>query len=240
MKVNIVKLDWDSDFFDFNVCRVDGEISSIHDLNTVSSMMDQGLIKLAYYSSINELKVNHAESSLEIKLLDKKTTFVKKTSKDLQSHPAISFYDNDKPSARLVNLAIQSGKFSRFNVDEKISNDKYEEMYEIWITKSVSKEIAEEVLIYRHDDKIAGYLTVGKKNNRADLGMGAVDSKYRGLGIGRVLFENAEKWAYDCGYQDIQIVTQGANIPACTLYEKIGYAVESKKYFYHFWKKDEQ
>lgn len=137
----------------------------------------------------------------------------------------------------MINLAIQSGVFSRFNIDKMIGRDKFEELYRIWIIKSVNREIANEVIVYNHNDDIAGYLTIGEKNNRADLGMGAVDSKYRGKGIGRILFENAEKYAFDQGYEDIQIVTQGDNIPACKLYEKLGYSIESKEYFYHIWRK---
>ena len=67
--------------------------------------------------------------------------------------------------------------------------------------------------------------------------MGAVDSIFRGKGIGRILFENAEKWAFENGYNEIQIVTQGDNKPACSLYESLGYKVDSMEYFYHIWRK---
>ena len=237
MKQQFLKLDWDSDFLNFNVCRINGFLENIEDLKAVDSIMDEKRFKLAYYSSVKELNFGNIES-LEIKLVDKKTTFVKKINNSLTSHPLISLYESDFPSKKLLNLAVQSGIYSRFNVDAKIGKEKFEELYKLWIIKSVKKEIAKDVIVYRHDNDIAGYLTLGEKNNRADLGMGAVDLNYRGMGIGRILFENAEKLAYDYGYKVIQIVTQGDNIPACKLYEKLGYSVESMEYFYHIWKND--
>jgi dTDP-4-amino-4,6-dideoxy-D-galactose acyltransferase len=237
MGVKYQKLVWDSDFFQYNVCRILNDKLSNDDLVEISAIMKENEYKLAYYSSINKLEFE-TNGTLEIKLVDKKTTFVKKTSSELDAHPMIESYKSRIPTAKIINLAIQSGVYSRFNVDENIGNDKYKELYRIWITKSISREIANEVIVYKEkDDDLAGYLTIGEKSNRADLGMGAVDSTFRGKGIGRILFENAEKWAFDNGYNEIQIVTQGDNIPACSLYESLGYNVDSMEYFYHIWRK---
>lgn len=237
MKQHILKLDWDSDFLNFNVCRINGLIENIEDLKAVDSIMDERRFKLAYYSSVKELNFDNIES-LEIKLVDKKTTFVKKINNSLKCHPLISSYESDFPSKKLLDLAIQSGIYSRFNVDTKIGKEKFEELYKLWIIKSVKKEIAKDVIVYKHDIDISGYLTLGEKNNRADIGLVAVDLNYRGMGIGRILLENAEKLAFDYGYKDIQVVTQEDNIPACKLYENLGYSVESMEYFYHIWKTD--
>lgn len=236
MKLTFLKLDWDSDFFHFNICKLIGSIENIEDLKSVEKTMDDYNFKLAYYSSAKELNIDKMES-LEIKLVDKKTTYVKNINSSLLSHPLISSYESVIPSPKLLDLAIQSGIYSRFNVDKNIGKEKFEELYKLWIMRSVKREIAKEVIVYKHNNDIAGYLTIGEKNNRADLGMGAVDSNYRGKGIGRILFENAEKWSYDNGYKEIQIVTQGNNIPACKLYESLGYSVEKVEYFYHIWKK---
>ncbi|HBS86804.1 MAG: hypothetical protein A2W91_12300 [Bacteroidetes bacterium GWF2_38_335] len=236
MKQTLFKLDWDSEFFQYNVCRINGLINSIEDLKAIDLKMKESKFKLAYYSSSDEISFDTIDF-IDIFLVDKKTTFLKPIDSNIKSHPAICSYDSEIPSIKLIKLAFQSGVYSRFNIDKKIGRKKFEELYSIWITKSVKREIAKEVIVYKKNDDIAGYLTIGEKNNRADLGMGAVDPKYRGLNIGKVLFENAEKWAFDNGYKYIQIVTQGDNIPACKLYEKLGYTAITKEYFYHIWKK---
>jgi dTDP-4-amino-4,6-dideoxy-D-galactose acyltransferase len=235
MKQTFLKLDWDSDFFHFNVCNLNSLISNYEDLKAVDTIMDNGKFKLAYYSSVEALNLYSIES-LEIKLVDKKTTYVKKISCSLIAHPLIFSYESIFPSSKLIDLAIQCGIYSRFNVDKNIGKEKFEELYTLWIIKSVKKEIAKEVIVYMHDSDIAGYLTIGEKNNRANVGMVALDSNYRGKGVGRMLFEYAEKWSFDNGYKDIEIVTQGDNIPACKLYESLGYTVERMEYFYHIWK----
>jgi dTDP-4-amino-4,6-dideoxy-D-galactose acyltransferase len=230
-----VNLKWDSEFFQFKVCRFTQLLENIEQLRSVELVMKKGDYKLAYYSSSVELKTTDI-GSLEIKLVDEKTTYTKRTNGHLHYHQAISTYPSITPTDKLFELAIQSGVYSRFNVDENISRQKFEELYRIWITRSVKRENASEVFVYNYNNDIAGYLTVGQKNSRADLGMGAVDLSYRGAGIGRAIFQHAEKWSYDNGFSEIQVVTQGNNLSACRLYESLGYKIEKSEYFYHIWR----
>jgi dTDP-4-amino-4,6-dideoxy-D-galactose acyltransferase len=236
MKMTFQRLDWDSDFFHFNVCRIYGQIRNPGDIKEVHSLMEKNKFRLAYYSSVEELETREFyDPALGIKPVDKKTTYLKKTDRTLKSHPSVFSYEDLMPCPKLLDLALQCGACSRFNVDEKIGTDKFEELYKLWITKSTKRELANEVLVYKQEEDIAGFISIGEKNGRADLILAAVDSDYRGKGIGRILFQDAEKWSYDRGYEYIQIVTQGDNIPACKLYESLGYKVEIMEYFYHIW-----
>lgn len=234
MNCNIRKLDWDSTFFSFNVCRIDSEILNIDDVQAVKLFLNEGDFKLAYYSSTKKLDLGMF-SDLQVKLVDFKTTFIKKINRCLDSHPSIISYNHKVPSQKILDIALQTGIYSRFNVDENIGKGKYEEMYKTWIERSINREIANEVLVYEVDGEVAGYLTVGEDQARANLGIGAVDSKFRRQGIGIKLFESAEKWSGDNGYDIIQAITQGSNMAACRMYEKLGYSIESEKYFYHIW-----
>ena len=213
-----------------------GSIENTEDLKSVEKTMDDYNFKLAYYSSAKELNIDKMES-LEIKLVDKKTTYVKNINSSLLSHPLISSYESVIPSPKLLDLAIQSGIYSRFNVDKRIGKEKFEEMYALWMINSLNRKFAKDVLVFNENNDLAGFVTLGEKNNRADIGIIAVDHIFRGKGIGKKLMTSAEKWSYDNGYKEIQIVTQGNNIPACKLYESLGYSVEKVEYFYHIWKK---
>src|SRR5690606_14128178 len=97
--------------------------------------------------------------------------------------------------------------------------------------------IAHEVLVFLENSVPSGFVTLGEKKDRADIGIIAVDQNHRGKGIGKALMSSAEKWASDKGYNSIQVVTQGDNVPACLLYESCGYKVESVAFFYHIWRK---
>ncbi len=237
MKQQLLKLDWDSDFFHFNVCRIEGPIDNYDDARAIAFMMEAGKFKLGYYASPKELFLAPTDT-LEIKLVDKKTKYVKEVGSTVQYYPSISSYEYDYANGILLGLAIQSGIYSRFNVDKNIGKAKFEELYKLWVIKSVSKQLAKEVFVHRLHNDITGFVTVSEKDNRADFEMVAVDSKYRKKGIGSMLFEHAEKWSYDNGFHHIQVVTQGDNIPACRFYENMGCAIETMQYFYHIWRPD--
>jgi dTDP-4-amino-4,6-dideoxy-D-galactose acyltransferase len=147
-------------------------------------------------------------------------------------------YSENYPNKKLIDLAIESGIYSRFNVDPKIGRKKFEELYTRWIIKSVSKEIADDVLVYKIGGEIAGFVTVGQKNGRADIGIIAVDKSYRGKGIGKTLMKTAENFYFD-KLKLIQVVTQGHNLPAIKLYEGCEFKIEKVEFLYHLWNENE-
>ena len=98
--------------------------------------------------------------------------------------------------------------------------------------------MAKEVFIYQENQIIAGFVTLGEKKSRAEIGIIAVDNNYRGKGIGKSLMFAAENWFAGKKYNEIRVVTQGDNLPACRLYESCGYKTDNVEYFYHLWKKD--
>ena len=226
-------LPWDSNFFKFPVARIKEEVDNLSNIKVFQSLFENN-IRLAYYSS--SLKLEIPKNILyEMKLVDKKITYLK----EIIDHPAndkISCYDRDYPERKLIYLAIESGIYSRFHVDHKIGQTHFEELYTQWIVNSVSKKIADEVLVYKEEKEIAGFVTVGKKDNRADIGIIAVDPSHRGKGIGKALMFSAENF-YAGKLKSIQVITQGDNLAACKLYKSCGYGLEKKEYFYHLWRK---
>ena len=146
MKQQLLKLDWDSDFFHFNVCRIEGPIDNYDDARAIAFMMEAGKFKLGYYASPKELFLAPTDT-LEIKLVDKKTKYVKEVGSTVQYYPSISSYEYDYANGILLGLAIQSGIYSRFNIDSNIGQAKFEELYKLWVTKLVSKELAKEVFV---------------------------------------------------------------------------------------------
>ena len=73
-------LDWDSDFFGYNVCKID--INDIADLNNVLADLENKNFKLAYLNldkALHQTELDQIKNS--IVLVDRKTTFVKKREK---------------------------------------------------------------------------------------------------------------------------------------------------------------
>jgi dTDP-4-amino-4,6-dideoxy-D-galactose acyltransferase len=233
-------LDWDSDFFGFRVAKIIPPRLTRAEIVDVLEQLRSDRITLAYWASDPE----DDESRLAAEtggffLADKKVTYIRDITtldiSNLDCDEAIQEYRETSLNADLVSLALQSGTYSRFRVDSKIPAHKFEQLYELWIEKSVNKTIAESVLIKKLAGKIVGMVTVGVKNNCGDIGLIAVDESARGMKIGERLVHAALKWSVIKGHTTAQVVTQGVNEIACKLYEKCGYHVGKSENVYHVW-----
>lgn len=231
------KLIWDSNFFKLNVYKIKNT-NNVDELIEVLLTLKKIGADLIYYSSTSPLiKFNDISKIYDVTFVDKKITYSKEIEAKSFFNPFITDYKKDYPEEELLNLAVQSGIYSRFNIDKRIGGANYENLYREWIINSVNKKFAKEVLLYYDNETIAGLVTLGEKNSIADIGIIAVKSNYRGKGIGKSLIYASENWFLSNNYKTIQVVTQGNNIPACNLYKSCGYKVVQIEYFYHFWKK---
>ncbi len=128
--------------------------------------------------------------------------------------------------------------YSRFGVDNRIPPDKFEELYRVWIERSVRREIADDVLVVTNGagvESLAGMVTVKVTEGVGNIGLIAVSEEYRGQGIGSLLVQAAHHWMYRRHASEMNVITQRANAPACRLYERTGYSLASVQYYYHFW-----
>lgn len=239
MNCTYEQLDWDSAFFNKKVYKINGALSDNLETLTIIKELQNQQVDLVYYASNIPLTQTFIAypTGYSITLVDKKVTYFKNIVGGYDVPDSIEAYKNDYPDNKLIELAIESGIYSRFNIDPQIGRANFEEMYKTWIVNSVNKKIALEVLVSINQNTIAGFVTLGEKNARADIGIIAVDANFRGKGIGKSLMFAAENWFNNNGYQHMQVVTQGDNAAACKLYESCGYSVDKLEYFYHFWLK---
>jgi dTDP-4-amino-4,6-dideoxy-D-galactose acyltransferase len=234
-------LQWDSDFFGFTVANILSSSLNARQLSNVLSKLKKKDVKLVYWKTChagsNDFKDNIEK--LGGTLVDKKTTFFVELGRvsPISFTPAavVESYHSSMSQSQLRMLAIQSGKYSRFAVDPNIPREKYIELYTIWIERSLKKELADEVLVICDDGIPAGMVTLSKVRDRGKIELVAVDKQFRGRRYGETLIHAANEWFLDMGYKFGQVVTQGANAPACNLYIKCDYKVEKVEPFYHFW-----
>lgn len=216
----MMKLEWDSAFFGLNVYRIDYN-------KEVNITYSNGLTYLFSSESINKL----SNSLQDVKITFKRP--VKFNNKICIEN--IETYNLNYVENELRDLAIQSGHFSRFKKDKKIPLFKYEELYNLWIQNSVSKKIADETFIILINNKIAGFITVKIIKQICKIGLIAVNKKYRGLGFGKKLMSNVEKWALDNYCDTIEVETQLDNNVAYQFYKSIGFKESKREYIYHIW-----
>ena len=234
-----VHLDWDTEFFGFNVACIMQTVSDGDALSQTIQALRNNNYKLAYLRVFaDNSELFDIVKSQGGRLVDEKVTYIKKIDgipnlQKISQYVPFS-YTKINPNADMIELALQSGQYSRFRLDPKFPQHLYIKLYTSWITRSVNKEIAWDVLVVQ-EAKTLGMITLGTKDNRADIGLLVVAEHARGQGIGSALIAEAERCFRKKNYVLSQVVTQKANLDACNFYESCGYEVEKIEKTFHFW-----
>lgn len=231
---SIKRLDWDSKFFGYEVGKV--LISDFEDFDYSKFKKDSINFKLVYVFAQQRLNEYN-----KLKLVDEKVTFHREIPSTVTvntrcDYSITSFIKEIHDINALRQLALESGIYSRFNVDNHFDNNEFKNLYLHWINNSVKGKLALDTIIVVDHNDILGFATLTEKTTKcADIGLVAVDQTSRGKGVGLNLICEAIKRARNLGYQFVQVVTQKANIPAVRLYEKAEFKIKDITYIYHYW-----
>lgn len=232
----IERLDWDSTFFGYEVGKtniIDPEKFDFASFDTTKEHF-----KLIYVYSPKDINLNR------FRLVDRKVVFMRSLMakqehslpKDVTIQKLSSYKLSEKNYSCLFDLALESGIYSRFKIDENFVNNEYEKLYTEWIRTSISGKNAFEVIIALKGDELLGFVTLAKKDNlTAEIGLIAVSRSSRGLGLGKALINAAFNIFFDKNLQIIQVVTQKNNAPAMALYSSLNFKIEEITNIYHFW-----
>ena len=135
----------------------------------------------------------------------------------------------------LTALARESHRNTRFYQDPRFDRTRSDDLYAVWIERSVRGELADAVWVVEVDAAPRGYLTLSGGRDVATIGLVAVASGYRGEGHGDRLLHTAMCWTSDRGLPRLSVVTQGRNAAAVRFYEKAGFTASRVQLWYHKW-----
>jgi len=230
--MRIERLDWDSDFFGLRIGRVDiGSLEESAQLASQCSVIKNDF-DLLYVFANHGLSFSASGATL----MDEKVVYsLSDVSDPLMDRDIIPWSADRGVSDDLLHLALVSGEYSRFKLDVRLPKGSYERLYSRWIEQSVNRVIASEVFCYLVDGVPRGLATLNIKNNIGNIGLFAVHEDYRQRGIGTALMQYAVHFAQELQLQELSVVTQLANVPACKLYEKCNFKVESVIDVWHWW-----
>ena len=175
----IKKLPWDSEFFSLQIGEITTTEKSIaakrdFDLLYLKSQQDNNLLFTGYTNSFSEEKVIY---SLNLKV-----------SKTVSSN-IFSFINTEFLKEELYQLAYESGKYSRFKLDPKFHDEDFKKLYRTWVDNSLKGIFSDDVLLYKENNVIQGFVTYKINNNLASVGLIAVYPDQQGKGIGKKLLE---------------------------------------------------
>lgn len=235
--LNLQRLDWDSEFFGFGVGRLVGPFESSAALVAALKEAAEGGLRLVYGVCDHEDVASHQIArAVGGRFVDAKRTYALDLVGVQPARGDIEEAGNDACSRRqLRSLAWQAAEFSRFRIDPALPAGSWRRMYSAWLRNSLSGQLADTVLVEHADDRIIGMITVSHRAKRGQIGLFAVDHRWRGRGIGRRLLDAAIQRCRAEGCDELVVVTQGDNIAACRSYERAGYRLIEEQDIFHFW-----
>jgi ribosomal protein S18 acetylase RimI-like enzyme len=228
----IVKLDWDSLFFEIKI----GELH-LEESKNKRSLIKAKSFDLLYVKS-------HKDFQLEIngfneEFAETKVVFIKNLEKTQPiSNSIFSANETTYKIEELYELAYESGKHSRFRLDNNFQEQQFKELYRQWVDNSILNIFADDVLIYQENNQTMGFVTYKVINKVAKIGLIAVKSDFQGKGIGGKLLGHVENLIFQKNIKELLIPTQLSNEAACSFYKKQNYQVHETTFIKHYWKND--
>ena len=230
--IEIQKLDWDSDFFCLRIGRVivSSKKESKDLVNQKTKVKEE--FDLIYVFASQGLDF----SAVNAKLVDEKVVYVLSDTSRSELNKNVMLWGEDRGvTEELSHLALVSGKYSRFKLDDGLPQGSYERLYSRWIEQSVNQSIASEVFCYMIEDVPRGLVTLNDKNGFGTIGLVAIHEDFQHRGIGSSMMNHVVRYSIEKQIEKLTVATQLHNIPACRLYEKSGFVVESVTDIWHWW-----
>ena len=227
----ILPLHWDSAFFGLRIAKV--EVRAQEDIHNLLAKEDS--IRKLY-----DLLYVFAEPGLrwplgKIRLADQKAVFTMETSPQPELSRSIRRWQSSCITDELKQLALTSGKQSRFKLDSHFPVGSYERLYSHWIEQSVNHTIATDVFCFFEADLPIGLATLNYDKENSQIGLVAVHEDYQQRGIGLSLMRFVIDYTCRNQGKHLSVVTQLDNVAACRLYQKSGFSLASVTEVRHWW-----
>lgn len=230
--MEIRTLQWDSDFFGLHIGRVD--LLTAEDAIGLKRQREnlKHQFDLLYIFDLNDVGFE-ADGA---RLVDEKILY-SKPCEPRKQFPEILLYKAAQPNEDLYRLALVSGGYSRFKLDERLPKGSYDRLYTRWIENACPKEgTNKQILIFTNAQRVAkGMITIDHTGELGHIGLVAVDTDVQHQGIGGKIMSTLDGYLFEKGVKMLEVPTQKANSDACRWYEKNGFTIQSIIPIYHWW-----
>lgn len=232
-------LEWDSAHYGMPVGNITGSIDTPDSLDAaLASAQAQG-IRLAFWLSSDAFAPNPRSLRLyggqRIVGYRRYARPINNVDRDQASDPRCESAVGAAPDQALIDLAVQAGRCSRFHLDKRLPDGRFEAMYETWIVRSLSGELADDVLVIRDThDRIQSLVTYRTSKAAVQIGLVCTTEAAQGAGCATTLLSEVHQRIGRSGMRKVVVATQPENHAACSLYEKSGYSVDLAGSYYHF------
>lgn len=237
-KLPVEFLDWDSEFFNRRIARITTGSLGEQEIHRIFDWAKGEKIECLYYL-VSGLEKNAAFAAEEhgFHFVDLRVTFIKdlrKPEKDfIPSWHIRRAVEGDLDT--LKEMARSAFPLSRFKVDHHFNQRKADQMYEVWIENDLHTK-GHDVWVIDVEDQLAAFTSVSvKSEGKAQIGLVGTREAWRGKGLSLELQRFISEELRNEDILEVEVVTQGRNIPAQNLYQRAGYFVKSIDLWYHKW-----
>ncbi len=231
-------LEWDSEFFEKRIARIITTNLSHADAKLVCDWAVKERIDCLYYLA-SGLEINNTQPAEQngFSFIDLRVTFIR----DL-SRPVLKYVPQyhirragEGDLEELKSIVRWSFNLTRFKVDQNFDPARADFMYEVWIEKDLFTE-GHSVWVIEMDKRITAFCSISSSGDGcAKIGLVGSSPAYRGKGLSSSLQEYLGSELRNEGFASIEVVTQGRNIAAQNLYQRVGFLSRSIDLWYHKW-----
>ena len=230
-------IEWDSNFFDFKVAKIN-HFDSIEEFDCIREELKSDQVELAYVFSEPNSKMDAVLKQEQVFLADEKVTFARKITEfeekfglyDIEEYNGVTVTD------KMLDIAIQTSEFSRFRIDRNFKKEEFKKLYYQWIKNAVDDQGNGKLFVFQNEEVLKGLVYLKEiDETKGSISLIGVDQGYRGEQIGTKLIHQAIAHFNKLGKKEVQVVTQKANMLACNFYTKNGFEIMDTVNVYHLW-----
>jgi dTDP-4-amino-4,6-dideoxy-D-galactose acyltransferase len=230
-------LDWDSRFFERRIARVNGGRLDEVKLSRILAWCKTNRIDCLYFlADSDDAQTSALAEQNGFRLTDVRLTLERTLT---QSAAPISPGERVRLARQgdlgaLKEIARTGHRDTRFYFDLHFERGKCDRLYETWIENSFNG-FARAVLAAEVNAEPVGYITCSLRGVESQAGLVGVADKYQGTGLGKQLVEAFLAWSAAQGARRATVVTQGRNVSAQRLYQRMGFVTATVQLWYHRW-----
>lgn len=228
---------WDSAFFGYPVASVEPDLGSASAAEVVAALEEarrRGIRLLYVFLPPADEALRSALQREGLRAVGRKVDYAKAVSASSAAGPDPEILPCRTDSASLERLAFQSGKYSRFRLDDGFRHQEFERLYREWLAGSLAGTDGKCVFVAGEETHPLGMVTL-EPGAAMRIGLFAVDPAHHRKGIGRKLMDRAEQHCVQQRAQELRVATQAENRQACLFYESRGFAKVRETDVFHAW-----
>lgn len=236
----ITKLEWDSEFFGFNVAF----LSCMHLTENIYKRIDRFIrsekIRLVeYLCNCHDARSVRVAESKGFQFTDIRLQFTRDLSNEIPVEPSEGLRFGLATEDHIDDLRrIAHGLYvdSRYHFDENFPRDRVIDFYKSWVEKGVRGQFDHQCWCLFDGEVPVAFCTVRYgKGGAAKIGLFGSHAAYQGRGLGKDLLQNIFAILVNEEVERLDVVTQGRNYGAQNLYQSVGFRTKTTQLWYHKW-----